>query len=83
MGEFSRRGAELVLEKAVSGPVLTARVPMEMSGEEFLEVAKSSYELISRLTGCNCMSGRISFVVDDLYNEVVRVDFGRFREAQE
>jgi ethanolamine utilization microcompartment shell protein EutS len=51
-------------------------VPTELSADEFLKVAEVGYGLINRLTGCNCLSGRISFVVEDNFAEVTRVQFG-------
>jgi hypothetical protein len=71
------RAATLRIEKHEAGPVLKATVPTELSAEEFVKVAESGYELIRRLTGCNCLSGRISFVVDENWAEqVTRVEFG-------
>jgi hypothetical protein len=75
MTEGAERGAELVLERGHAGPVLKAKVPIEMSEAEFGRVASSAYGLISRLTGCNCLSGRISFVVEDVFAEVIQVRF--------
>ena len=54
---------------------LKAQVPPTMSEAEFVRVATSAYGLIHNLTGCNCLSGRISFVVEDIYNEVINVAF--------
>jgi hypothetical protein len=69
------RHATLKTSRGPDGPVLTAHVPQEMSREEFLQVAGSAYDVVNRMTHCNCMSGRISFVVEDLYADVARVDF--------
>ena len=56
-------------------PVLTARMPPRASAEDFGRTAKGAFDLISKLTGHPCMSGRIKFVVDDLLlGEVTRVD---------
>jgi hypothetical protein len=56
-------------------PVLTARVPSTISAEEFGHVARNAYELISKLTGHPCMSGRIKFAVDDMFlNPLTKVD---------
>jgi hypothetical protein len=71
------RAATLRIEKYETGPVLKATVPTELSVDEFAKVAQSGYELIHRLTGCNCLSGRISFVVDENWAETVRVEFER------
>jgi ethanolamine utilization microcompartment shell protein EutS len=70
------RAATLRLDRHEAGPVLTATVPTELSADEFLKVAEVGYGLINRLTGCNCLSGRISFVVEENFAEVTRVQFG-------
>jgi hypothetical protein len=69
------RYATLKTSRGPEGPVLTAQVPQQMSREEFLHVAGSAYDVVNRMTHCNCMSGRISFVVEDLFADVARVDF--------
>jgi hypothetical protein len=69
------RHATLKMSRGPDGSVLTAHVPQEMSREEFLLVAGSAYDTVNRMTHCNCMSGRISFVTEDLYADVARVDF--------
>jgi hypothetical protein len=68
------RHATLKLSPGGSGQVLTCRVPVQCSLEDFQRVAASAYGLINKLTGCNCMSGRISFVVEDVFAEVIRVN---------
>jgi len=69
------RHATLKMSRGPEGPTLTAHVPQEMSRQDFLLVAGSAYDAVNRMTHCNCMSGRISFVVEDLYADVARVDF--------
>lgn len=54
--------------------VLTCHVPLHCSLEDFQRVATNAYGLINKLTGCNCMSGRISVVVEDSFAEVIRVN---------
>jgi hypothetical protein len=70
----TQRHARLILADSESGPTLTAQIPIEHSEDDFLKVAGEAYRLISRLTGCNCNSGRISFVVEDLYAQVINVN---------
>ncbi len=72
---MQKRHAELKLEHGPGGVVLKAQVPTRMSEAEFLRVATNAYGLIHNLTNCNCMSGRISFVVEDIYNEVISGGF--------
>lgn len=69
-----QRHASLRLSSTEKGQVLTARVPLECSEADFLHVARSAYGLINRLTGCQCASGRISFVVEDVFAEVIQVE---------
>ena len=76
MTERAERAADLVVERGPEGPVVKAKVPIEMSEAEFGRVASSAYGLINRLTGCNCLSGRISFVVEDVFAEVIQLRFG-------
>lgn len=71
-----QRRAQLKLDRGPSGPTLTAHVPLDLSEEDFVHVARASYGLINKLTGCNCLSGRISFVVEDVFNEVIQVQLG-------
>jgi len=69
------RAATLKLSAGPDMPVLSARMPPRATAEEFGRTAKSAFDLISKLTGHPCMSGRIKFVVDDLLiGEVTRVD---------
>ncbi len=73
----TERHATLKLSHAEHGQVLTCRVPVQCSLEDFQRVATNAYGLINKLTGCNCMSGRISFVVEDIFAEVIRVNLDR------
>jgi hypothetical protein len=76
MSDVAQKGhARLKFEHGPGGVVLKAQVPPKMSEAEFVRVATSAYGLIHNLTNCNCMSGRISFVVEDIYNEVINVAF--------
>ncbi len=69
------RAATLKLSQGPDMPVLTARMPPHATADEFGRTAKGAFDLISKLTGHPCMSGRIKFVVDDLLlGEVTRVD---------
>ena len=58
--QHAQRHASLKLSGGPNGQVLTARVPLELSEDDFVEVGRAAYRLIHRLTGCNCASGRIS-----------------------
>jgi hypothetical protein len=73
--EISGRVATLKLSQGDTMPVLSARVPSDLRKEEFGFVAASAYDVISKLTGHPCMSGRIKFVVEDMFlNDITRVD---------
>jgi hypothetical protein len=76
MPEVMQRQARLKMGHGPSGPTLTAQVPLDLSEEDFVHVARASYSLINKLTGCNCMSGRISFVVEDNFADVIQVNLG-------
>ena len=71
-----QRHANLKMSHGPNGQVLTAHVPHDMSEAEFQNVAREAYRVVNRLTGCNCMSGRISFVVEDVFAEAIRVELG-------
>ncbi|MBL8334445.1 MAG: hypothetical protein JNM08_15150 [Rubrivivax sp.] len=69
------RVASLKLMAGADMPVLSARLPANASADEFGRAARGAYDLISKLTGHPCLSGRIKFVVEDLlFNDVTRVD---------
>lgn len=69
------RNASLKLSHTADGRLLTAKVPNNVSHEEFGRLAASAFEVISKLTGHPCLSGQIKFVVEDnFFNDVIRVD---------
>jgi len=68
------RHATLKLTNTSSGQVLTSRVPGDLTDNDFASVGNAALDLIRKLTGCNCMSDRISFVVEDNFADVIRVD---------
>jgi hypothetical protein len=75
------RNASLKLSHAAEGRVLTAKVPGNLSHEEFGKVSAAAFDVISKMTGHPCLSGQIKFVVEDNFlNDVIRVDLqtGRF-----
>ena len=72
------RHATLKLTNTPSGQVLT-KVPSDLTDKDFASVGSDALGLIRKLTGCNCMSGRFSFVVEDNFADVIRVDLN---EAQ-
>jgi hypothetical protein len=75
MSNLEARSASLKLSHAAEGRILTAKVPVNMSHEEFGRLAASAFELVSKLTGHPCLSGQIKFVVEDTFiNDVIRVD---------
>lgn len=74
MAETSNRHANLSLSQGPEGQTITARVPVDCSEEDFVRVARATYGLINKLTGCHCASGRIKAVIEDVFNEAVRVE---------
>ena len=65
------RGATL----KVSHDAVTAQISAGASREEFARVAGSAYDLISKLTGHPCQSGRFKFVVEDPFlDQIAHVD---------
>ena len=59
------RSATLKLHREADVQVLTARLPPDFSNDELGRVTTHAYELISKLTGHPCMSGRYKFVIDN------------------
>lgn len=70
------REATLQLSNTSSGPVLKAALPPGSTANDFAHIGKAAFSLIHKLTGCNCLSGRISVVVEDDFAETIRVDLG-------
>ena len=71
------RQATLKLSSGPDGQVLTASVPGDISENELTTVGRNAFALIGRLTHCNCLSGRIKFVVEENFAEVIQVDLSR------
>lgn len=69
----SAREANLQLSHTPSGPVLKAAMPPGSNSRDFARVGEAAYALIFNLTGCNCLSGRISVVVEDDFAETIQV----------
>ena len=70
---MSERAATMKMEHGPQGPILRAQIPGNINEEDFSRISKAAFGLIHNLTGCNCMSGRISFVVEDNFAEVTKV----------
>jgi hypothetical protein len=75
--EARGRYATLRLTHGPEGQVLTASAPSDITQEDFSRVGRSALDLIQKLTGCNCLSGRIKVVIEDNFADVIRVDLGR------
>ena len=75
MATLPTRRATLKLTRTADGPALVAGVSIDVSREEFHHLADAAYAAITKLTGCQCMSGRYKFVVEDSFlAEVMHVD---------
>lgn len=73
--EVIERSASLQLSRGSASQVLTAKLPYDVSDAEMAQVGQSALDLVRKLTGCNCLSGRISFVVQDNLADVIRINF--------
>lgn len=71
------RTAELSLVKGIDESVLRVAAPGDLADKEFAVLGRSILELIRKQTGCNCLSGRIKVVIEDDFNDVIRVDLAR------
>jgi hypothetical protein len=73
--DVESRSATFKVSHDAHESAVTASVPPNLSAEEFGRVATRAFDLIGRLTGCQCMSGRYRFVVQDPFlNDVIKVD---------
>jgi len=69
------RSASLKLTREADLQVLTARLPPDFTNDELGRVTSHAYDLISKLTGHPCMSGRYKFVVDNEFlNQATHVN---------
>jgi hypothetical protein len=71
------REITMKLAKGPAGQVLTATVPSDITADEFAVVGRQALGLVNRVTGCNCLSGLISVVIEDQFADVIRVDLGQ------
>jgi len=77
MSATDKRHATLKFVEGPTGPVLSARVPGNMSEEEFVAVSREAFKVVAGFHHCNCLSGRVSFVVEDIYSDVISVDLNK------
>jgi hypothetical protein len=72
MSDGSRR-VELKFDAPVGTSTLTATVPLGVTEEELVAVAKQAFSLVSSVHHCTCLSGRVSFVVEEDFSQAVEV----------
>lgn len=77
MSVTDKRHATLKFTEGPTGPVLSARVPGNMSEDEFVAVSREAYRTVANFHHCTCLSGRVSFVVEDIFADVISVDLNR------
>jgi hypothetical protein len=75
MARAGERFAELHLEKLVGRQTLTVSVPRDLEVEHFNVLGESILEIIKNHTGCACLSGVIDVVLQEQFQEAVRVEF--------
>jgi hypothetical protein len=69
------RSATLRLVAGADMPVLKASMPPDSSRADFAKVGGHAFDLISKLTGHPCLSGRFRFEFEDLFvNRAMVVD---------
>lgn len=69
------RKATLKITHPPDGAVLSAVVPHDITREELVNITSAAIGLITKLTGCQCMSGQYKFVVADRFlSDVMHVD---------
>jgi len=73
--DVAARSATLRLVPSADGPVLRASMPPDSGRADFGKVAAHAFDLISKLTGHPCLSGRFRFEFEDLFvNRAMAVD---------
>ncbi len=66
--------AELELGKFVGRQTLNVRVPREIDGDDFAKIGESIVGIIRNHTGCSCLSGVIDVVIQEEFQEALRVE---------
>ena len=61
------RIATLQLKPGADLPVLTASLPPDFSRADIGRVSAHAFDLISKLTGHPCLSGRFRFEIEDVF----------------
>ncbi len=69
------RVAELQLEKLIGRQTLNIRVPRDLEVENFAQLGESILEIIKNHTGCACLSGVVDIVLQEQFQEAIRVEF--------
>ena len=69
------RLAKLELHRDQHGTVLNVGLPRELSAKDFAALHGAIVDkVIKGLTGCSCLSGQIKVVLEDDFQQVMRVD---------
>lgn len=69
------RIATLQLKPGADLPVLSASLPPDFSRADIGRVSAHAFDLISKLTGHPCLSGRFRFEIEDVFvNRAISVD---------
>jgi hypothetical protein len=68
------RYATLNVNSGAAGQVITAFVPKDSTEKDLAKVTSSAIGVVKKLTGCNCLSGRVRFVVEDMFADTIRVE---------
>jgi len=76
MSDAMARRAELKFDGPVGISTLTATVPQGITEDELVAVAKQAFSLVSSVHHCTCLSGRVSFVVEEDFSQAVQVNLG-------
>lgn len=69
------RIATLQLRPGADMPVLTASLPPDFGRADVGRISAHAFDLISKLTGHPCLSGRFRFEIEDVFvNRAISVD---------
>jgi hypothetical protein len=71
------RVANLNVTQRGGNKVLTVSVPSKPTGKELTLLGQSISDMVKTITGCPCLSGVMSVVLDEEMGKVVTVDLAK------
>ncbi len=79
---MQKRIATMQLDRAEGPATLRVEVPRDVNAGELANLNKSIVDVIRNHTGCSCLSGRISVLLESEWQEAVEVNLEARSAAQ-